>query len=108
MVDPERKDRWPRQRIAAAILTLALAAIALHTWRNHGDRNTLILLVLGVGLGVLYCVRGSLPSHVYRRSEGRLTSDDDEHNLPVGVYLPILLIVLALAAAAYYFYGPKR
>jgi hypothetical protein len=105
---------WPAKRVAALVLTLALATLAMYTWRaGTGDSHVLLMMSFSVVLGALYVIRGgSLPSFMYRNSHWAggtgIAADDDPGNISPKVYLPILLIVIVAAAALYYFYGPTR
>jgi hypothetical protein len=95
----------PFKCVAALVLTLGLAAVAVYSV-SQGIIGTLPVLVLGIGLGATYVVRGgSLPAWAYRWVRGRASSlepDEDPSHLPAKVYLPILLAVIALAALVFW------
>ena len=104
---------WPAKRVAALVLTLGLAALGMYAWRAGGSggdgHRALPLLCVGVALGLLYVAKGgSLPPLVRRRGGAGITDDHDPRNLPRKLYLPVLLGVILLAAAAYYAYAPGR
>ena len=106
---------WPAKRVAALVLTLALAALGVYiVWAGTGV-GTLLPLGIGVALGLLYTARGgSLPDWAYRLSHRHrlrgtgITADDDPSNLPPKVYLPILLAAVAIAAALYIYFTHMR
>ncbi len=89
------------QRIAAALLSLAL--LALLGWtivRGVGDLRTQIVLGVGVVLGVVYTAYGRLPDWLISHSGDSLTADDDPSNISPRVYLPIIATVTLLAIVA--------
>jgi hypothetical protein len=115
-VEPSRQEDsastvgWPARRVAALALTFALVALGLYAWWAD-IRDVRMWWLLGVGsvLGLLYTVRGSsLPEFVHWFGGSGITADDDPRNLSPKLYLPILLVVLVAAVAAYYLYGPRR
>lgn len=107
---------WQPKRVAALMLSLALAGLGVRAWHEGvADARIYFLVVGGVILGLLYTVRGgSLPPWVYRVGQSDwaggtgITPDDDPRNLPPRLYLPILLFVIVAAAAAVYYYYPGR
>ena len=97
------------RRATALLLSLLLAALAIHTWRtNPHDHSLLILLFTGVLLGLLYAALGALPSWLLHITGNKLTSDDDPQNLSPRLYLPILAAAIALAALLYYLFAPPH
>jgi len=97
----------PSRRVAVLLLTMMLAGLAIYVWRAKvGDQRVLWLLGTGIGLGVIYTIRGgSLPPWVYRLGGGRITDDDDPRNLSPKVYLPVLLAVIVVALLLYLHYA---
>ena len=99
---------WPPRRVAAAVLTAALAGIAAYS-TAMGIVGVLPVLLIGVLLGATYVWRGgSLPDWAYRigtrrRRGASITRDDDPSNLPARVYLPVLLGAILIAALVFYF-----
>lgn len=94
--------------VAAVLVTLGLAALAVHVWRNKPvNREIFGMLLTGVVVGTTYVLRGgSLPTWVTRFSDDKLAADDDPRNLSPKLYLPILLAAIAAAAVLYYRYAP--
>ena len=94
------------RRGAALVLTTTLVGLAVYTvWARVGDWRLLELLGIGIVLGLVYALRGSLPSSLVRMSGARITHDDDPRNLSPKVYLPVLIIVILLAALLYWHYA---
>ena len=90
-------------QIASGILSLVL--LALLGWcifAGVGDVRTWAFLGVGVILGGLYTAFGRLPHWIADYSGGSITDDDDPANISPRVYLPILLGVIVIAAAAFF------
>ena len=112
MADTTPRKFWPPKRVAALVLTLVLCGLAIYRWHvPAGDQNPLPLLCMGIVLGTIYTIRGgSLPDFIHRASHSRFVggtgihADDDPRNLPLKIYLPILLAVIAAAALAYFYF----
>lgn len=90
------------------MLTLLLAALLCYAlFTGVGERDTIVLLCVGIVLGTLYTLRRLLPSIVLRLSRldgGEITADDDPRNLRFKVYGPILLAALVIAGLLYWYY----
>ena len=80
-----------RTRIVAGALTFLLLGLLI---RAMILRNTpvdlLWMMALGVFLGSVYVLRGSLPASIVNR-------ENDPRNIPVRFYLPIILIAVLVA-----------
>ena len=87
-----------RKRVIVLVLALGLTAIGLYGWVTQtATWDVLRLIVLGVGLAIVYVVRGgTLPSVAYRHVN--VLPDNDPRNLSPRIFLPILFIAILIAA----------
>jgi hypothetical protein len=107
------------KRLTVVSLVVALSVLlALGLWRQTLDFRTGWLLVLGIILGGLYAATpggyGNFIASIKRARFGvgplnigldpKLTDDDDPSNISPRGYLPILLIVILLAAVISFLY----
>jgi hypothetical protein len=95
-----------RRQIVASCATIALIAIAIGSVAWGGFNLLAILLCgLGVGMGAIYiCNRGATPKWLKQGYNiidlgcggAKLHDDDDHRNLPLRIYLPALLLIVAI------------
>ncbi len=100
-----------RKRLTALILTifLIIMGIVLTILNNF---QTAITCFIFATLGAIFTINKKIPEWIYEFSDiytsyipsGRITRDDDEANLPLKVYLPILLGAILLAVAGFLYY----
>ncbi|MEM9827025.1 MAG: hypothetical protein AAF958_10575 [Planctomycetota bacterium] len=91
-----KRNRWVAGTLCVLLLTLLIYCIVA----GVADLRTHIMLAFGVILGFAYSLRGRLPDELVRRSGGSITHDDDATNVSPKVYLPILLVIIAIACTA--------
>jgi hypothetical protein len=86
------------KQVAATILAAGLAGLGLYGWSTGtADRRLLWMIAIGVVLAIIYVARGgSLPDVIHRY--GDIGRDDDPVNIPLRVYLPLILLALTTAA----------
>ncbi len=98
----------PVKRLAALGLSLVLLTLLIvGLVRGTVDAKVAGLMILGMIVGASFALRGELPSSLYTSTESRwdllglkLTEDNDPRNISPRIYLPILLTLIALGAAA--------
>jgi hypothetical protein len=78
--------------LAGLLVWCFVAGVA--DWKTRG------FLALGIVLGIVYSLRGSIPDWMIRQSGLSLTADDDPANLSPRVYLVILFAAIAIAGTA--------
>lgn len=90
------------KRIVVPALAVILAGLGTYAWSaGVATMQMLWLIGMGVALSIAYVIRGgTLPETVYRNRT--VLHDDDPRNISPFVYLPILLVVLSIAAICYY------
>ena len=77
---------------------MGLAALGVYGWMTQtATWEVLRLIVFGVGLAIIYVVRGgTLPRVVYQHVN--VLPDDDPRNLSPRIFLPILIVAILVAA----------
>lgn len=89
------------KRIAVAMITVVIALTFFQAWRaGNADLRLLFALGFGVMLGIVYLIIGEVPDWLARHT---VADDDDAGNISPVVYLPILLLILVVAIAAFVF-----
>lgn len=109
----QQNKRLQRKRLITFILTifLIIMGIVLIILNNV---QTATLCFIFAALGAIFTINKKIPNWIYEFNDiyttyipsGRITRDDDEANLPLKIYLPIILgaILLALSGFLYYKY----
>lgn len=89
------------KRIAAGVLSFVILLLLGWTiFAGVGDLHTRVILGVGAALGIIYTAIGRVPGWIAKYSFGGITRDNDPANISPRVYLPILLVVIAIAAIA--------